>query len=479
MAWTFERYLVHPTIDPLQPTWSFGNGGSPDTHLTEPKGSLHTVRDGAADAILYVNTDGATAWSNTDVGAMAVSNITIARGFLMRGSAAGVGEAVDLAAAQGIAFSDGNDIVRGTIDDHGAITPAGSVDSSPETIDDHGAITPAGSSDAAGGVLDVLPYFSAGAWAVDGDGVQTNGGGLVGEVPALNVSYCKVYDFGTTTWDDVSTSSTLPNWTADWQLTADAANEEVNDAFAIGYDIPFCEFGVDLSALATWGGDGMIYEYSTGAGAWSTLPVAGGAGEGYDNTDTTAQDGLRSLQQVGAMVFSPPSDWAVDTIDGQVAYWIRGRITALQVTQTPVLNAAVPDIVVGEQGWRPPHDGALTALTLTDQAATLHSTQDVIFVLYSSTTGETRSFTFAQDRRRQRITCTSWDLSTTDHLHLFVVQEDTAAEPSNVGFELEFNIDDHQHAMTAVTVTPPAHAGMGHVHAVTALTVTPPAHNIS
>jgi hypothetical protein len=107
MAWSFARYLVPPVSDTLQPTISFGAGGSPNTNLTEPKGSLHIVRDGTADAILYVNTDGATAWSNTDVGAMAISNLTLPTGEMIVG-AAGVGSGIDIGGtAQGLPLSDG------------------------------------------------------------------------------------------------------------------------------------------------------------------------------------------------------------------------------------------------------------------------------------------------------------------------------------------------------------------------------------
>jgi len=345
--------------------------------------------------------------------------------------------------------------------------------STAETINDHGAITPAGSSDAAGaetiGML--LPMAVYGAWAVDGDGARTNGGGLVGQIAALQAmgaTYCKVYDLGTTTWSDVSLSSALAGWTANYQLTADAANEEVGDLFAFGFDVPAPEFAVDLSQAATWGGDGMKWTYTDGVGSRADLTVTGAGGEGYDNTDTTARDGLRSLQQSGAVTVEPPSDFTADTLDGQLAYWYVGEITALQVTQTPILNAVQHDTVTGEQAWRVPNDGNLTALVVTDEAGVLHTTQDVVFLLWDAISGEHRKFTWAQDRRRERITCTPWALTTAARLFLYVIQEDGAAEPTVSTIEVEYNVSttSHQHAMTAVTVTPPAHAGMGHTHLV-------------
>jgi len=63
MAWTFERYLIHPRIDTNSPTICVGYGGTPNGALTEPKGSFAIVRDAAtADLIVYLNTDGSTTW---------------------------------------------------------------------------------------------------------------------------------------------------------------------------------------------------------------------------------------------------------------------------------------------------------------------------------------------------------------------------------------------------------------------------------
>jgi len=140
----------------------------------------------------------------------------------------------------------------------------------------------------------------------DTDGAGTNGAGMV-----------KVYDCETTTWDDLSTSALLTGWTDDYQLTPDAGSEEVNDAFAIGFDTKFCEVAFDDLAtgsgeLATYSNDAGKWQYSTGAGAWSDLTV-------YDGTDEVAHDGKRPLVRAGAISFAPPSDWAVATYDGQEA----------------------------------------------------------------------------------------------------------------------------------------------------------------
>jgi hypothetical protein len=472
----------------------------------------------SADALIYGTIDGGTTWLAIDVGPVALASLSLPRGNVIRGSATGVGEALDLTGtASGLVGTDATDVRIKTIDDHGASTSgapsaadtasgnANEADHAAATctgsaVGDHGAITPAGNSDNAGSEVigQLIPLVMYGAWAVDGDAVHTNGGGLVGQpaIPsAMGAAYCKVYDVGTTTWSNVALSSALAGWTANYQLTADALNEEVGDLFAFGFDVPTPEFAVDLSQAATWGGDGMKYTYSDGVGSTADLTVSGGAGEGYDNTDTTAQDGLQSLQQSGAITVEPPADWAQDTIDGQLANWIFGEITALQVTQTPILNSVQHDAVEGEEAWRVPQEGLLNALVVNDAAATLHTAQDVIFILWDAITGAHRKFTWAQDLRRERIACTPWALTTASRLFLYVIQEDGTNEPTVETIEAwaDFSTTDHQHAQTNITVTPPAHAVTqpdtpvlahtpgGHVHGPGTHThdTTPPAHALT
>ncbi|GAJ02463.1 unnamed protein product, partial [marine sediment metagenome] len=145
---------------------------------------------------------------------------------------------------------------------------------------------------------------------------ETNGGGLIcgGEVGDVTLveaaaALCKVCDYGTgvPTYANLALSSTLTGWTANYQLTADAANEEINDYVAFGHaTLPFCEIALDIATAAVLGGDAFAWEYSKGGGSWGALTVV-------DATDITAQDGKRSFQQDGAIHFVPPSDWAKET----------------------------------------------------------------------------------------------------------------------------------------------------------------------
>jgi len=248
----------------------------------------------------------------------------------------------------------------------------------------------------------VLP-FHGGLAGEDTDAVGTNGAGLVGGgaidvttydyndgAAGANDVLVKVYDHGTTTWDDLKTAALLTagaDWAINYQLLPDADAEAENDCFAIGFDEKFCEFAfndlaTDAGALATWGGDGAKWQYSTGAGTWSDLTV-------YDGTDATAQDGKRPLQRAGAISFVPPADWVVATYDSEEAYWIRSVITVAQLTQTPVIdttNHDEPIIPFPTDGLPAPFKLEITKVRVANMHATVHD-QAIVFIVGNFTDG--------------------------------------------------------------------------------------------
>jgi hypothetical protein len=236
--------------------------------------------------------------------------------------------------------------------------------------------------------------FAGGLRGEDTDGAGTNGGGLVGGAPDITTHtytnatddvFVLVYDAGTTTWDALATSALLTagaDWAANYQLLPDADAEEAGDAFAIGFATPFCEVVFDdlataAGALATWGGDGGKWQYSTGAGTWSDLTV-------FDNTDLTAYDGLRSLQRTGAITFVPPADWVSATYDGQAAYWVQYVITAAQLTQTPLIDGTNHDepfiAVPNADTFSAPFKLEITKVRVTNMHATVHD-QNIVFIV--------------------------------------------------------------------------------------------------
>jgi len=284
-----------------------------------------------------------------------------------------------------------------------------------------------------------------GTWAADGDGAVTNGGGTAGAAVAdltltnQGAAYAKAYDVTDAAFLNVALTSGFSDWTANYQVTPDAATEEIGDYVAFGADLPFAEIGFNLTTPATWGGDGGVWEYWNGA-AWVAIP----AGTFYDNTDTTDQTtGLRAFQQAGCLTFYPPSDWATTTIDGQLAYFIRYRVTAAQLTQAAVLNSVQHDIITPTDGWPVPHKGVVNSIQLEDGATTLHTAADVKFFLMNTTTGVVSALnTFPQDQRRDYFNAGAMAVDDGDVLAVYIVQEDGTNEVTNAMLSLEVAYSD-------------------------------------
>lgn len=281
-----------------------------------------------------------------------------------------------------------------------------------------------------------IKMAALGTWAIDGDGAETNGGGIVGDVTLAEAEadLAKVYDNGITTFANLAASDGLTGWANAYQLTADAASEEINDAAYFGKTIPFCEIAFDLAGgsaqVATFGGDAFAWEYWDGA-AWSALTV-------LDRTDTTAGDGKRSFQQSGAIHFTPPSDWAKTTIDSENVYWVRCRVTAAQVTQTPITDAKEHQYVSNADGFTVPFNCRITGVRASDgTTGTLHTAADVKFFLMNFTNGQhSGELTFAQDKRSDSWSSLELDCNAGDVLGVVVVQEDGTNEIINGLLEL-------------------------------------------
>lgn len=303
-------------------------------------------------------------------------------------------------------------------------------------------------------------YFtiSIGVAGEDTDGAGTNGAGMAGGAPNLTTNqfanstgtvYVKCYDNGTTTWDDLSTSALLTagaDWAINYQLQPDADAEEAGDAFAIGFTTQFCEvcfndLATNNGTLATYGGDCGKWQYSTGAGTWSDLTV-------YDGTDSTAQDGKRTLQRTGAVSFAPPSDWATATYDGQTAYWIKWVVTAAQLTQSAVIDDTNKDepfvVIPNTDTFKAPYKCSIIRARVTNMNATLHN-QSIKFVIGNFTTG---TFTAEQTWTASQAN-DSFDLSSTpltasqgDLIGICITDDGGAGSNPSVVLELEASYKD-------------------------------------
>ena len=227
-------------------------------------------------------------------------------------------------------------------------------------------------------------------------------------------------------------------YSANYQLFPDA--EQVNDAvyFGDGNDPPgaFAVLEFDVDTVATYGDDSLTWEYYNGS--WVTLTLA------YDNTDTTGQDGKRSFQQDGRIIFIPPADWASTTVNGQAAYWIRARVSGANINQIPVLNGVNHKMVSPTSPARAGVDGSVTGIRVTNGNPSLHSAADVKFFVYHSGLSNSGEQTWAQDKQSFYNDEEEGDLSpfeidyeeTSGELCIIVTQEDGANNPTNALVEL-------------------------------------------
>ena len=149
----------------------------------------------------------------------------------------------------------------------------------------------------------------------------------------------------------LSTSATGAGVAANYQLFPDVEVE--NDAAYFGGAAPFGAMFFDIDTVATYGADSLTWEYWNGA-AWAALTIV------WDQTDTTAQDGLRSFQQDGEIIFSAPSDWASTTVNGQAGFWVRARCNAtVDITQTPTTNSVEHKLISAPTAFEMPSAGII------------------------------------------------------------------------------------------------------------------------
>jgi len=281
-----------------------------------------------------------------------------------------------------------------------------------------------------GGQSVQMPVF--GTWAVDGDGAETNGGGMVGDVTLTEqaATFCQSDDGGTIA--QVSTISAEAGYTADYQLFPDTP--AADDAAYFGAAVPFAEMAVDTGTVATYDSTGVLgWEYYDGT-TWSALTIS------YDGTHASTHDGTLSFARDGAIVFVPPSDWAATTVNSQSGYWIRCVVQtgkAANMTQVPILNSKEHELVSSADPFMAPYTQTITGIRLVDGASTLHTATDVKFIVVDTTTGaHSGELTFAQDKRQDAWSSLTFAVTRGDSLSVIVTQEDGTNEVINATVEL-------------------------------------------
>ena len=124
--------------------------------------------------------------------------------------------------------------------------------------------------------------------------------------------------------------ATGPTWTAQFPAAAfpfnllPAVPEAPNDCIYFGVlstasdPGPFNNLVFNLTATMGATAWTIVWEYGTGLGAWSTLPVA-------DNTRSFGIVGVNSVH------WMPPANWVATLVNGTTAWWVRARLSAITV----------------------------------------------------------------------------------------------------------------------------------------------------
>ncbi len=274
-----------------------------------------------------------------------------------------------------------------------------------------------------------------GTWAVDGDGAETNGAGLVGGDILLtrgDDSFSKIEDDGV--FADLADAAGEAGYAANYQHFPDAPVAET-DYLYLGDSVKFCEFSFGYGTPAVYNSTLVVEWFYWDGSAWSALTMA------YDGSEATAQDGSEYGERDGATSFVPPSDWEETTIDGQTAFWIRAGIAsgkAANMTTVPISSES-HQVVTTEDAWVAPCDGSIVRFRACSSAGTLPGATDVKFVLMNYTTGENSGeLTWDQGKRATGyVLASAIAITDGDRLGVLVTQEDGTNEHLNVMFELE------------------------------------------
>lgn len=282
----------------------------------------------------------------------------------------------------------------------------------------------------------VDPMAVYGAWGVDVDAADTNGGGFVGAETVLtngSASQCKVDNGGVI---GNLGAGPLAGYTSNWQLFPDVPAD--NDAIYFASTTSaagFCEMALDMGGVQQISiGNWATWEYWNGA-AWAALTIA------YDNSNAAVHTGARPFERDGAITFVPPADWAQATVDAITTYWIRCRVSTVGNIGAAlgVSNAKEHDIVTPAAGYLARQTGTIQTIRASAGEAALGNTADTKFILMNYTTGlSSGELTWTKTTRTGAWSGLTLATANGDELGVLVTQEDGAAEHSNVLLELGY-----------------------------------------
>ena len=184
-------------------------------------------------------------------------------------------------------------------------------------------------------------------------------------------------------------------------------------------------FDIAAGTPATYGADSLSWEYWDGA-AWSPLTII------YDYTDSTAQNGLRSFQRDGEIIFSAPANWASTTIDSQAAYWVRARCNAtVNITQIPLLDSHEHYLISADSATEMPAAGTIGRSRVSFVTVS-GANNDTKVILCNLTNGKCSAITtwtkalIVNEVANWSVACNAGD-----QIAIYVTQEDGTTEFAN------------------------------------------------
>jgi hypothetical protein len=102
--------------------------------------------------------------------------------------------------------------------------------------------------------------------------------------------------------------------------------DSAGDILYYGDNATYAGVKIKYSTKGVIGSAVMAMEYSKGSSVWGTLSCT-------DESNKFTEDPGTYL-----LSFTPPGDWATDTVDGKTHYWIRYRLTSSSYTTNPQLD---------------------------------------------------------------------------------------------------------------------------------------------
>ena len=212
-------------------------------------------------------------------------------------------------------------------------------------------------------------------------------------------------------------------------------NVQTADYILVGNAVPFMQARFDMNIVQTYTGDATAWKYWNGT-AWAALTTIN------ENSDAADADGDRSFGQDGGPFFVPPAAWAASTIDGVTGYWLKVELTdASKINVKGTMNSHRHTITQPGAPFQVPMDCKITAVTLRDEATTVHTATDIKCVLMNITKGaNTREMVFPQDQRTAVFTPFTMSCDSGDVLSLFVTQEDGTNEMGPLTIEIAADI---------------------------------------